>query len=246
MLCSEFQIVKPGPDFEDIKPLPCNRWSCEYCGPRRRSKLVQLAASGHPNKILTLTVNPAVGSSPVERRALLHDAWKRLVKRILRHFKWKSFDYMAFIEKTVKGEPHLHILLRCGYIPQRWISSQMKGMLNAPIVWIEQVKGTAQAIRYVTKYVGKAPAQFGTGKRYWVSRRWRLDPEPETPDFEYDPWTMRIQRARWSEVIQERTVNRYTWGVTEDGWVRFWRPGTRGDRSGLVEPFARQEAAAHV
>lgn len=246
MLCSEFQIVKAGPDFEDIKPLPCNRWSCEYCGPRRRSKLIALAVAGHPNKVLTLTIDSHVGNSPVERRALLHDAWKRLVKRILRHFRWKDFQYMAFIEKTKLGEPHLHILLRCPFIPQKWLSAQMKDLVNSPVVWIEQVKGTARAIRYVTKYVGKAPAQFGTAKRYWISRLWRLDPEPQTDSFVYDPWTMRVQRARWSEILHERTTNRYTWAVTDDGWVRFWRPGTHGDRYGMVEPFQRTEAAARV
>jgi hypothetical protein len=86
MLCSEFQIVKSDQGYEDYKPLPCNRWSCEYCQPRRKAALVRLAASGHPNKLLTITVNVHVGNSPVHRRALLHDAWKRLVKRILRQF----------------------------------------------------------------------------------------------------------------------------------------------------------------
>ncbi len=234
MLCSEFLLVKDGDGYQDVKPLPCDRWSCPYCAPRRRRALIAQAVAGEPNKILTLTINPAIGHSPTDRRRLLHDAWKRLVKRILRRFHWKSLPYMAFIEKTQRGEPHLHILLRCEYIPQSWLSSQMKEMVHSPIVWIEQVKSTAKAIAYVTKYVGKAPAQFGTAKRYWVSRGWLINQpsEPEKPVF--DMRGVRVVRERWSEYVQERVAGRFWRQALDDGWVRFWKPGAYGSEGGEV------------
>ena len=236
MLCSEFLLVKPGDGFEDVKPLPCDRWSCPYCAPRRRQALIAQAMAGEPNKILTLTISPKVGTSPTDRRRLLHDAWKRLVKRILRRFKWKRLPYMAFIEKTERGEPHLHILLRCDYIPQRWLSTQMAQMLNSPVVWIEQVKGTAKAIAYVTKYVGKAPAQFGTAKRYWVSRDWLVN-QPEAPEAPvFDMTGVRVERVRWSDYSQEKTCARYWRQPQADGWIRFWKPGTWGGEGGTL-PF---------
>lgn len=242
MLCSEIQLVKSADGFEDIKPLPCNRWSCEYCGYRRRTALVALAASGEPNKILTLTVNPERGTSANHRRDMLHDAWKRLVKRILRRFAWKTLDYMAFLERTKAGEPHLHILLRCGFIPQRWLAEQMRQLIGAPIVWIEKINGTAQAIRYVTKYVAKAPAQFGCGKRYWVSRRWVVSPAPPIERTPLERGTYTVSRERWAETIQHRTNSRYSWEWVDEGWCRFYRPGTFGDAYGERRRPERQES----
>jgi|tagenome__1003787_1003787.scaffolds.fasta_scaffold20982148_5 hypothetical protein len=87
--------------------------------------------------------------------------------------------YMAFAEETKKGEPHLHILLRMPFIPQKWLSLQMDELLKSPIVWIEQIKGVKGAIAYVTKYVTKAPAQFGRSKRYWMSRFYQINKSPK-------------------------------------------------------------------
>lgn len=221
MLCSEVQLVKRDLGTIEIKPLPCNRWSCDYCGPRRRFRLIAQAVSGEPNKILTLTVSPAVGNSPLERRDLLHASWKRLVKRILRKYKWKKLPYMAFLEKTKRGEPHLHILLRCGFIHQRWISKQMRELNGAPIVWIEQIKSTKKAINYVSKYVSKEPAQFGNRKRYWISHGWEVNAPPVAEREPFDPITTRVVRERWEETIKRYPFQGYSHEIGEDGWHRF-------------------------
>jgi len=276
MLCSEFQLVKSVGDIEDIKPLPCNRWSCEYCAPRRRRQLCELATAGHPNKLLTITVNAAIGENPNHRRAILHDAWKRLVKQLIRQFalppsaRWRltgkprepkmtrrieraaaltpagsvtEIHYMAFLERTKKGEPHLHILLRCPFVPQDWIAERMAALAHSPICWIEAVKGTRAAVNYVTKYITKAPAQFGTAKRYYVSRRWRIDPKPESSGFVFDRRTMHIQRVRWAEELQHRVNARYTWAVIDDGWVRFWKPGVNDGAAGDITKQWQQGGA---
>lgn len=221
MLCSEVQLVKTGDGFIDVKPLPCNRWSCDYCAPRRRFQLVALATSGEPNKILTLTVNPARGQSANNRRDMLHDAWKRLVKRILRKHKWKTLPYMAFLERTKAGEPHLHILLRCPFISQRWLSEQMRKMIGAPIVWIERINSTSHAVRYVTKYVSKAPAQFGKGKRYWVSRGWQLHETSQVERPIFDPMTTRVIREHWEETLFKHPRQGFDHAILDDGWHRF-------------------------
>lgn len=227
VLCSEYQLVKHHSAGDEILPLPCNRWSCDYCGPRRRHALIRQAAAGQPNKVLTITVNTAVGQSPLERRQMLHNAWKILTKRIMRQFKWKKLHYMAFVEKTKRGEPHLHILLRCEYIPQQWLSSQLKELIGSPIVWIEQIKNTGQAVHYVTKYVGKEPAQFGTLKRYWMSRDYELEKTEVERQPVFDRNTMVIQRERYRELAHARYSQGWTSETTEDGWQRWYRPGQR-------------------
>lgn len=218
MLCSQFHLSRQELWGRTVKLLPCRNWHCEHCQPSRLRQLRAIAASGIPTICLTLTVNTATASNPVERYQALHRAWKLLVKRTLREFakppneRWiirsdedceyqqiqdyyytrtvaakaiKRLHYMAFPEETENGEPHLHILLRTKYIPQRWISQQMADIINSPVVWIEKVKGAKAAVAYVTKYVTKAPAQFGKSRRYWCSKFYQLKKraKPDTPVF---------------------------------------------------------------
>jgi hypothetical protein len=273
VLCSEVQLFRQGDGFEDVKPLPCNRWTCEYCQPRRRRQLLAIAAAGEPNKFLTLTVSPNVGNSPLNRRNLLHDAWKRLVKRVLRQFalapdrRWKltakirparaeaivraitaktpqrgcdKLPYMAFLEATAAGEPHLHILLRCPFIPQDWIAEQMAALIGSPICDIRQIGSTRAAVTYVTKYVTKAPAQFGNTKRYWISRGWEInqgDPPDEAPRLRRAVSVRRIRYSDWLRQVSDCLVRK---DMLVDGWVRVW--GRRS--SGLwPEPAAPEERA---
>lgn len=227
MLCSEFQLVKQHDSGDDILPLTCNCWHCDYCGPRRRRKLMALAASGKPNKMLTLTVNPSVGISAADRYRLLHEAWKKLVKRILRHYRWKKLHYMAFVEKTKRGEPHLHVLLRCEFLPQKWLSAQMRDLVGAPFVWISKVRDQLGAVTYVSKYVTKEPGRFGNSRRYWASRQWSLDPvEPDSLPV-FDRLTMRLERASYRNTMQQRIGQGWTVEELDDGWQRWWRPGHR-------------------
>lgn len=238
MLCSQWQLVKSEREYDDILVLPCNSWACEYCQPKRRFELKLLAASGEPNKLLTLTVNPSTGRDPTHRRYLLADAWKKLHKRILRFMKWKQLPYMWFCEATKRGEPHLHILLRCEYIPQDWLSRQMGELLASPIVDIRKVHGSAGAIRYVTKYVTKEPAQFGRAKRYFASRDWRVNQGDDVEPYKLDKTGVTVVRGSWREALQERVRGRWTWETLPDGWIRFHRPG----RMSWAEIRARSSA----
>lgn len=236
MLCSQFQLRRQELFGQSIKLLPCRNWHCEFCQPGRLKQLRAIAASGLPGICLTLTVNPATGANATERYRALHNAWKLLVKRMLREFakpannRWiikteegydyqqirdyyytssvkprsvKRLHYMAFPEETENGEPHLHILLRTKYIPQRWISQQMKELVNAPIVWIEKVKGPKAAIAYVTKYVTTAPAQFGKSKRYWCSRFYQLIKRAPKEQQEYSRRNSQLVHQPFPELIME-------------------------------------------
>jgi hypothetical protein len=132
-----------------------------------------------------LTVTPAKGHTPAERAKNLASAWRIIVKRAKRQLKLTQLEYLAVFEKTKRGEPHLHILARCGYIPQRWLSEQMREITGAPVVWIEAVTSEKQAARYVAKYCAKDPHRFGTCKRYWHTRNYSLETSEEE---EANPW----------------------------------------------------------
>jgi len=189
-LCREYTLVKHFAGFVHCKPLTCRSWGCEYCAPQRRTRLMAQAASGAPQRFLTLTVNPTVGSDPDDRLLRLSAAWRTCVKRLRRLYGQHTIQYLAVVEATDRGEPHLHILLRSPYIPQQLLSSIMAELIDSPIVDIRKIKSTRELIRYVAKYITKAPHHFGTGKRYWSSQSWELpqDPDEERDAFRAEKW----------------------------------------------------------
>lgn len=104
--------------------------------------------------------------------------------------KLRNFEYLAICEKTKAGEPHLHILFRSGFIPQKLISDWMNELEEAPIVDIRKIRNEKAAVAYVSKYIGKAPGQFGTFKRYFSTRGYEIKDdeageadESERPEF---------------------------------------------------------------
>jgi hypothetical protein len=78
-------------------------------------------------------------------------------------------QYLAVVETTKRGEPHLHIITRSGWISQKELSAFMKKHLGAPIVDVRLVKGKKDVASYVTKYISKRPIKLGKLKRYWRS-----------------------------------------------------------------------------
>jgi len=170
MLCREFSLVKHGDGWGIAIPLLCRSWGCDYCNPIRKRQLVDLAKSGQPNRLVTITVSPAVGVSAADRAQRLAAAWRRVVQRWRRLNQTQELEYLAVFEATKRGEPHLHVLCRSGYIAQRWLSVQMRELLGSPIVDVRRIHSARHAALYVSKYVGKAPHHFATCKRYWQSK----------------------------------------------------------------------------
>jgi len=153
------------------------------------------AASGAPNRFLTLTVNPHIGTDPADRLRLLARAWRVAVQRLRRLYGPDSINYLAIVEETKQGEPHLHILLRSKYIPQSLISSMMKELIDSPIVDIRAIKSIKHVVHYIAKYIAKAPAQFGHAKRYWSSRTWEVGgrPKKEKNGADGNPWIVEMR-----------------------------------------------------
>lgn len=125
---------------------------------------------------------PAEGRWPIirEKPDLDRDAQVRAYARADDAAGRVSIHYLAVFEATKAGEPHLHILARAPYIPQEWLSQQMRQIAGSPIVDIRKVKSNQHAAHYVTKYVGKRAHRFATCKRYWRTTDWA--PATETPD----------------------------------------------------------------
>ena len=192
MFCREASLVKYDKHVTVATPLYCRSWGCPECQPTRRRQLVALAASGRPTSFITLTVNPAYERSPKARARALISAWRSVVRAAKTKYGYRSIPYLCVFEATKAGEPHLHILARVRWIDQRWLSTQMRRLIDAPIVDIRRVKGKRMISSYVAKYVGKEPGKFGTCKRYWRTKDYQIDfPRPrEDWPFPGVPWSV--------------------------------------------------------
>ena len=182
MLCSESSMVNRGWDGIRAVSLRCRAWTCPLCAESRRRQLVALALAGQPTTFITLTVNPAFGTSPYNRARSLADAWRVVIRLAKTKYNVKTIPYLCVFEATKKGEPHLHILARVKWISHGWLREQMARLINAPIVEIEEVKDKKKLAFYISKYIGKDPHRFHTCKRYWATRDWALTKfQPQPP-----------------------------------------------------------------
>lgn len=215
--CQDWSLVKARGHDIKARPLYCRSWKCIDCAPRRKKALIQQARAGRPTKFITLTVNPEVGSCPLDRARQLARAWRLIVKRFKRLFPGETMQYLAVFERTKAGEPHLHIIARCRFIDQKWLSNQMKELMGAPIVDIRACKGRRQVARYVTKYIGKDPNKFGTLKRYWTSQGWEKKTWHRDDDAP-DGWT------KW--LITQKSVYQIEREYPDDVWSVKWENDT--------------------
>lgn len=172
MLCGELALIGRDEQSVLISPLRCKCWHCEYCAPRLQARLIAIAIAGEPTTLLTLTTNPQTEPDPDRAAERLLRAWQKLSRIYRRRYQAHTWAYLGIWEKTQRGMPHLHILLRAPWIDQHEISAFMNAEIGAPIVDIRRVDNTKMVARYVAKYTAKEPAKFEGRTRFARSRNW--------------------------------------------------------------------------
>lgn len=207
------------------KVLYCRTWSCPDCAPRRRAQLIAQGIGGQPQTFLTLTMRADYPGGPIEQAKALNAAWRTLRQAIARRWKLKGIPHLAVIERTKEGVPHLHILARLPYIPQKWISQKMAAYIGSPIIDIRRIDKHRNVASYVAKYIGKEPHQFGTCKRYYRSRDYELREDrkgkrPPRPWLHHWRLTQRLSMVRdyWLEAGYVLTLDTATAIIAE------WQP----------------------
>lgn len=230
MFCRQWTLIKTCSAGKRLTPLKCRSWGCEYCAPWRQKQLWGQAMSGNPTTFITLTVNPAIFSSPAERARELVRAWRLTRAAMKRRWKLTRIPFLAVFEKTQRGEPHLHILARLPFMAQAWLSAQMQRLIGAPVVDIRRVRNVRDVARYVSKYVSKEPQMWEGCKRYWSSLDWRVRKRP------------RAERSLGTFVMWDRAPHhistmigmlyRYGWDLHCEGDAAYMTPPKRGAPSG--------------
>lgn len=122
--------------------------------------------------------------------------------------------FLAVMERTRRGTPHLHVIARTSWIDQVWLSKQTAELLDSPIVDIRRIDSPGRVAGYAAKYVGKDPAKIGTSKRYWQSRDFDQRPKQEK-------WTPGPDDARFERVEKHHKI--ILAGYRLRGWLVWWK-----------------------
>ena len=156
----------------------CRRWTCRRCGELRAKELAWRTKQADPNRLITLTVNPAHYLTPRDAYDDTRRAIADLSKKIRKEHG--EFEYVRVLEVTAKGWPHYHFVARCVYLQQRWLSDAWARMTGAPIVDIRKIKKKDNVVRYIIKYLSKCQYIEWTNRRVAWSRN--FFPEHAKPD----------------------------------------------------------------
>lgn len=205
MFCREAVLVNHEQHRAEAHVLYCRSWRCPICKPRRRAEVLRLIDQGEPERLITLTANPAKFDSPDERARQLVMTWREIIRRWRKRHPSVKISFLAVFEAHKSGEPHLHIVQRGGYMPRQFMKAVLEERMGAWNVDVRFIYNQKKAARYVAKYLGKDVHQFEGCKRYWRSLDWSLQPEDETPD-------ARRRRGEWHRC-----------SLRLEDWVSLWR-----------------------
>ncbi len=193
VLCTEQSLVKHDGTVLVVKPLRCKCWGCDHCKHQRKRDLYWKARNGDPRIFLTLTMKHIHGS-PDEQAEQFVVGWRMLRQFLCRHLNRKKLDFIAVFEAhPTSGWPHLHILLRGGFIDHRLIRRWWEHRFQSFQIHIKLAKNGSQSAAYVAKYMSGDTRKFGSCKRYWSSQGWELKkPGHEKPIYGEDVWFERF------------------------------------------------------
>lgn len=124
---------------------------------------------------------------------------------------------MAIVfEAHEDGFPHMHIAMRCDFIPFQWLQDAWKEITGAWMVRIDYIPADGRIAKYVSKYLGKDLHQFTGCKRWWRSHDYEIEEKDvicmlrfgrswTTTDVAWDVFVAGIKAdEEFSEIVEER------------------------------------------
>lgn len=177
-----FQVS--GDTWLAVDIVSCRRWKCVFCGPKKAYKLRERIKLAKYERFMTLTHKPRPGQTQEAALRELRHNWHTLHKAIDRLKQGTKIQYVAIVEWTKAGQPHLHILFAGPYIQQRKLSGMWRHINNSPIVDIRAVKEHEKTAHYLAKYLTKDNACPPRMRRWSCSRGFL----PDLPPYENPNW----------------------------------------------------------
>lgn len=169
--------------------LPCKQWACRWCSSRKIAALAFRTKLAKPNRLLTLTVNPARHETPRDA----FDATRRQVPVLFTQLRKRfgDIEYLRVTETTRLGWPHYHALLRSQYLPHVVVKNAWAKLTGAVIVDVRQVKQCFAAYTYLCKYLSKM------SNLQWTERHVSYSRSFFPPDPQIDPPKRNLQQKTY-------------------------------------------------
>jgi len=165
----------------------CDQWDCAECSVRMSARWVLRAEIGVRHYIgaglhvdFTTIASHEKLASFEATEAVWRDAWPVLYAALKR--RATHLEYFIVPEKHKDGRMHVHALWTAD-VTQKWLKDNARRRGLGYQAKVKRVADAHQAVKYVTKYVGKslgekAPRHF---RRVRVSQGWPDIPVPVTP-----------------------------------------------------------------
>lgn len=188
-----------------------------------------MCINGNPNRFITITCRLGEFRRKECAAKAIAIAWRTAVQRWRRLRPYHKCQYIAVFEETKQGWPHLHILWRGHWIEKRWLSDQMKELLNSPIVDVTKVDSVRRRAFYVAKYFSEAPVRFGTCKRYWTSKSYGKPYNTDAPPAFPKSTAVHVINKPARELLREwYREGRHVWTLRNKifGWGYLMDPAT--------------------
>ena len=131
----------------------CKKWSCPSCARAKIRRLAALTLLAQPNRLLTLTIDPAKHANPRDAFLTTSAQVSELV-RVLRK-RFGPVEYLRVTEVTKQGWPHYHLLVRSAFLPHEVVKREWQKLTGAYIVDLRKVTKTFSAYTYLVKYLAK-------------------------------------------------------------------------------------------
>ena len=222
-LCTDFTVVNSNAHEGEAHALKCKRWSCPECAQVNRMKVMHSARKGRPNLFMTLTCDPSLHDSPDDAARDMKRGLVLLRRRIERKWKVKNIPFIVVYEKTKKGWPHMHLLLRAPYMHYKVLRAMWREITGAFEVDVRFIKKATQVLFYVTKYIGKDLHAFEGCKRWWRSHNYNVVQEEMPPVHffggGYQKYATPFHLAKWRTLMivpefemLDRHKFRWSWG----------------------------------
>ena len=166
-----------------LQAVSCGTWPCPVCSRSKIRRLADACVHAAPNRLLTLTVDPKLHSTP----RIAFDATSKQVPELIRRLRLKfpPVEYLRVTELHKSGYPHYHLMVRSPYLPHPVIKAAWIDLTGAEIVNVRQVKDSFRAYYYLAKYLSKLHSIEWTERHVSYSRDffmpgWNSKPQGES------------------------------------------------------------------
>lgn len=162
--------------------LPCRTWGCRPCSNAKVRRISYRVNQAKPNRLLTLTIDPALYDEP--RQAF--DQTRRKIPDLIKSLRprFGEVEYLRVTELTAKGWPHYHLLVRSGYLPHPVVRDNWTKLTGATIVDLRQIHNRFKTYTYLVKYLAKMHNLGWSSRHMSYSRKFfpKEDDPPESLD----------------------------------------------------------------